>query len=70
MVERTLTLDELKARSLDELLQDVADQGATVIVRLPDGKEVMIEPKPPLKPLPVLRGRIPEGWKDAAYGED
>lgn len=68
MAVQTITLEALKKRSLDDLLQQVADQRVTVNVLLPDGKEVVIEPKPRLRPLPVLEGRVPEGWKDALYG--
>lgn len=69
MLEQTLTLDELKERALENVLQEVAERRATVTVQLPDGKQVVIEPKRPLKPLPILKGRIPEGWKDAIYGQ-
>ena len=68
MAEHTMTLEALKGQSLEELLQRVANQRVTVIVLLPDGKEVVIEPKTHLQPLPVLEGRIPAGWKDAVYG--
>jgi hypothetical protein len=70
MAEQTMTLEALKGQSLEELLQHVANQRVTVIVLLPDGKEVVIEPKTHLQPLPVLEGRIPAGWKDAVYGRD
>jgi hypothetical protein len=70
MIEQTVTLEALKGQSLEELLQQVADQHVTVTVLLPDGKEVVIEPKPRLKPLPVLAGHVPAGWKDALYGRD
>jgi hypothetical protein len=30
---------------------------------------VVIQPAPSLKPLPELEGFVPEGWKDAVYGE-
>jgi len=66
-VNQTLTLAELKKRPIEKILQDVADQQLTVTVLLPDGREVVIEPKPCLKPLPELEGRVPEGWKDAVY---
>ena len=64
---QTVTLDELKGRPLEEVLQAVADQQATLVVRLRDGKQVVIEPKPHLKPQPMLEGRVPENWKDAIY---
>jgi hypothetical protein len=70
MAAQTLTLEALKGQSLEELLQQVADQRVTVTVLLPDGTEVVIEPRPRLKPLPVLEGHVPAGWKDAVYGRD
>ncbi len=70
MADRALTLEELEGRPLAEILQDVADQQSTMIVLLPDGREVIIEPKPCLKPLPALEGHVPEGWKDAIYARD
>ena len=70
MAAQTMTLEALKGQSLEELLQQVADQRVTVTVLLPDGTEVVIEPKPRLKPLPVFEGHVPVGWKDAVYGRD
>ena len=70
MAVQTITLEALKKQSLEDFLQQIADQLVTVTVLLPDGKEVMIEPKPRLRPLPVLEGRVPAGWKDALYGHD
>jgi hypothetical protein len=67
MVGQTLTLAELQSSSLEQIFQDVADQQLIVTVLLPDGREVVIEPKPSLQPLPELEGRVPEGWKDAVY---
>jgi hypothetical protein len=67
MAGQTLTLAEVKGASIEKILQDVADQQLVVTVLLPDGKEVVIEPKPHLQPLPELKGRVPEGWKDAVY---
>jgi len=67
---QTLTLAELKGESLEKILQEVADQNLVVTVLLPGGKEVVIEPKPRLQPLPELEGRVPEGWKDAVYARN
>lgn len=67
MTSQTLTLADLKAGAIEKIFQEVADQQITVTVLLPDGKEVVIEPKPQLQPLPELEGRVPEGWKDAVY---
>jgi hypothetical protein len=70
MTEQIMTLEALRGQSLEVLLQQVVDQCMTVTVLLPDGTEVVIEPKPRLKPLPVLDGHVPAGWKDAVYGRD
>jgi hypothetical protein len=61
------TLDELKGRTLEELLQEVARSRESLTVVLEEGESVTIEPASQLKPLPLLEGRIPEGWKDAIY---
>lgn len=70
MTEHTVTLEALKGQVLEELLYQVAEQGVTVTVLLPGGKEVVIGPKLRLKPLPRLEGQVPAGWKDAVYGHD
>ncbi len=70
MVGQTLTLAELKGESIEKILQEVADQNLVVTVLLPGGKEVVIEPKLSLQPLPELEGRVPEGWKDAVYARN
>ncbi len=67
MGDQTVTLDELKGRPVEDVLQEVADQQTPLVVRLHNGKEVVIEPRPHLKPLPELEGRVPENWKDAIY---
>jgi hypothetical protein len=67
MGAQVLTLDDVKGRMFEEVIQDILAQESIVTVLLPDGKAVVIEPKPHLKPLPELPGRLPEGWKDAIY---
>jgi len=62
-----LMLDEVRGRPFEDVIQDIAAQESAVTVLLPDGKAVVIEPKPGLKPLPELPGHLPEGWKDAIY---
>jgi len=69
MTTQTLVLDDIKERSLEEVLWDVARRYTRLVVRMPDGEEVTIEPRPRLKPLPVLEGYVPRGWKDAVYAE-
>jgi len=67
VMTQTLALEEIRGRSLEELLRDVVKGCVQVIVRMPDGEEVIIEPRPRLKPLPELEGYVPEGWKDAIH---
>lgn len=67
MADHTVILDALQGRSVEEVLYDVVKQQVTLIIRLPDGQEVVIAPQPHLKPLPMLPGRLPAGWKDALY---
>ena len=65
--QETLKLEELKHKSLEEILQSVSVKKQVLTVRLTNGAEVIIQPKPELKPLPVLEGYVPEGWKEAIY---
>ena len=69
MVQRVTTLDELKGHTLEELLKEVARSRESLTVVFEEGGAVVITPEAVLKPLPELEGRVPEGWKDAIYGE-
>jgi hypothetical protein len=67
MVTQTITLEDIKKRSLEEIFREVAKGHIYLVVQMPDGEEIVIESKSRLKPLPVLDGYIPDGWKDAVY---
>jgi hypothetical protein len=67
MTTQTLKLEEIEKRKLKEILQSVLTNNQVLTVQLPSGEEVVIQPKPPLKPLPALEGYVPEGWKEAIY---
>lgn len=67
MVTQTIALEDIQERTLEEILHEVARDSKYLVVRMPDGEEVVIEPMPRLEPLPVLEGCIPEDWKDAIY---
>lgn len=69
MAGNVRTLEELKGRELDDLLREVVHQGEPLTIVLEDGDAVIIQPAAQLKPLPVLDGFVPDGWKDAIYGE-
>jgi hypothetical protein len=59
--------DDLKSLSLEEFLQTVLQKGTALTIQLPTGQAVIVQPQPPLLPLPILDGSVPEGWKDAIY---
>lgn len=65
MGNRTMVLEELRGRSLEDVLREVVRRQEELMVRLPEGEMVAIKPSPRLRPLPVLDGFVPEGWKDA-----
>jgi len=67
MTSQTLKLDELGNKHINEILQIVLTKQLALTVQLPDGDEVIIQPKPLLKPLPILEGSIPGDWKEAIY---
>ena len=67
MTTQTLKLEEIEKKKIGEILQAVSTNKQVLTVQLPHGDEVIIQPKPPLKPLPILEGYIPEGWKEAIY---
>lgn len=67
MTQRTITLDELKGHAVEDVLREVVSRQEVLTVRLPEGEAVTVEPSPRLRPLPRLKGRVPEGWKDAIY---
>lgn len=69
MKYQTTTIDELEGRALEEILRSVLADQKILAVQLSDGAEVVIQPRPRLKPLPILEGYVPEGWKDDIYLE-
>jgi hypothetical protein len=64
-----LKLEELQNKSIEEVLKSVLSTHKTLTIQFPNGAEVVISPKVELKPLPVLEGYIPIGWKEAIYDE-
>ena len=67
MTSKTLKLKEIETRQLKEILQVVLSNQLALTVQFPGGEEVIIQPKPVLKPLPILKGYVPRGWKEAIY---
>ncbi len=64
-----LTLAEFKKLPVEHILLSISSEQQSVTVQLPNGNEIIIRPKSQLKPLPVLKGHIPKGWKEAIYHE-
>ena len=64
---RTLTIDEVKARSLEELVREIMQTQDALRIEMPEGDAVEIKAVPKLKPLITLEGYVPDGWKDAIY---
>jgi len=69
MTYETSTIEELEDKSLDEIFRKVLTDRKALAVKLSDGTEVVIQPGPRLKPLPILNGYVPDGWKEAVYNE-
>lgn len=67
MTTRTLVLDDVKERTVEDVLRDVALHRVPMTVSLSEGVAVTSSPSCELKPLPVLHGSVPQGWKDALY---
>ena len=65
-----LTLAEFKQHALEDILNSVWSnrQSLTVQLTTPNA-EIVIQPKPQLKPLPVLKGSVPKDWKEGIYDE-
>lgn len=67
MTSQTLKLKEIEKKKLKEVFQIVISKQVVLTIQSPDGEEIIIQPKQPLKKLPVLEGYVPDGWKDAIY---
>ncbi len=62
--------DDIRERTLEEVLWEVVRQQEVLTVHLAEREAVTIKSLLRLKPLPVLEGFAPEGWKDAIYEFD
>lgn len=67
MSAQTLTLEAIKSISLEDLFARVLQERQTLTIRVSDEQAIVIAPQEKLKPLPVLDGYIPQGWKGAIY---
>ncbi len=67
MTTQRLKLKDIEKKKLKEILQTVSTKKQVLTIQLPNGDEVIIQPKLSLKPLPALEGFVPEGWKEDIY---
>ena len=67
MATQTLTLEAIKSISLEELFARVLQERQALTIQISNDPAIVIAPQENLKPLPVLDGYIPQGWKDAIY---
>ena len=65
MAGQILNIEELKGISVEEVVRQLLTRRDRLTIVVSEDEEVSIELKSQLKPLPVLEGKIPEGWKDA-----
>jgi hypothetical protein len=70
MSSRKLKLEAIKDISLEEVILRVLRENQGLTIQVSEEQEVVIQPQQKLRPLPVLDGRIPEGWEDAVYGRE
>ncbi|MDQ2687891.1 MAG: hypothetical protein M3Y28_08500 [Armatimonadota bacterium] len=73
-MERTVTLEEIGERMASDLLREVAHGQDSLRVVLESGEMVVVtssrETRARLKPLPQLKGFVPNDWKEAVYEID
>ncbi len=67
MPSEMLKLEAIKDVSLEEIVLRVLRENRILIIHVSEEDVVVIEPQQKLRPLPVLNGYVPEGWKDAVY---
>lgn len=65
MAGQILNIEELRDVSVEEIVRQLLTRRDRLTIVVSEDEEVSIELKSRLKPLPVLDGKIPEGWKDA-----
>jgi hypothetical protein len=68
MPGQNLTIEELKDVSFEEIIRQLLSQRKPLTILISDEEEVSIQLRSRLKPLLVLDGSIPAGWKEAIYG--
>jgi hypothetical protein len=70
MVDEILIFEEVKDTPLKKIIDRVLNEHTRFIIQISDHDSILIQSQPPLKPLPVFEGRVPENWKEAVYEID
>ena len=65
MAGQILNIEELRIVSVEEVVRQLLTRRDRLTIVVSEDEEVSIELKSRLKPLPVLDGKIPAGWKNA-----
>ncbi len=67
MTEQVLQFEEVKDTPLQNIIDRVLNEQTRFIIKISDGESIMIQTQPPLKPLPVFEGQLPDSWKEEIY---
>ena len=67
MTEQVLQLEEVKDTPLQKIIDRVLNEHTRFIIQVSDHESIMIQSQPPLKPLPIFEGRVPDNWKEVIY---
>jgi len=70
MTEQILQLEDVKDTPLQKIIDRVLNERTRFIIRISEDEFITIQSQPPLKPLPVFEGHVPDNWKEAIYKID
>ncbi|VXD23045.1 conserved hypothetical protein [Planktothrix serta PCC 8927] len=65
-VNEILTINNLQGFSIQEFIELLKDK-KTLSVQLSEQEIIVLEISQKLKPLPIVEGYVPSGWKSAIY---
>ena len=68
MSSQIVTLEAIKGIPLEDLIARVLRERGPLTIWVSEDQQVVISLRQKPKPLPVLDGYVPQGWKDAIYG--
>jgi hypothetical protein len=65
MTEEILNFDDVKDTPLQKIIERVLNNQTQLRIQVSDQETILIQSQPPLKPLPIFEGRVPDNWKEA-----